>query len=75
MTQEPTRGSFAEGQSKQHVGRGALMGDYAAGQEETPRLGTVQSRGTFATGESKQPADPSAPRGDFARGQRTQPLD
>ena len=74
MTHEPIRGNFAEGQSKQRVKRGTLMGDYAAGQERAFRGGTVQPRGTFASGESKQPVDPSAPRGDFARGQRTLPL-
>jgi hypothetical protein len=75
MTKERYRGSFAEGQSKQRVKPGTLMGDFAAGQETEPRVGTVQPRGSYADGERKQPVDPAAPRGDFAEGERTQPRD
>jgi hypothetical protein len=64
-------GDFAEGQTKTHVKPGTLMGDFAAGQEQNPRLGTVQPRGDFAEGQEKSKVDPAAPRGDFARGQET----
>jgi hypothetical protein len=75
MTQERYRGSFAEGQSKQRVKLGTLMGDFAAGEETVPRVGTVQPRGSYASGMSKQPVDPATPRGDFAQGERTLPRD
>ena len=68
-------GSFAEGQSDRHVKRGILKGDFAAGQEKTPRVGTVQPVGDFAAGEEEQPTNPTTVRGDFARGQRELPLD
>jgi hypothetical protein len=64
-------GDFAEGEEKEHVKPGTLMGDYAAGQEETPRVGTVQPRGDFAAGQEKEPVEPTTPRGDFAAGERT----
>jgi len=67
-------GSYAEGQSKRHVKRGTLKGDFAAGQETTPRVGTVQPVGDFAEGEEEHPTDPTTLRGDFARGQREEPL-
>ncbi len=75
MTKESYRGSFADGNSKQRVKLGTLMGDFAAGQETEPRVGTVQPRGSYADGVRKQPVDPAAPLGDFAEGQRTQPRD
>lgn len=65
------RGDFAEGASTTHVAPGTLEGDFAAGQEATPRTGTVQPKGDFATGEEDVPADPAALPGDFARGQET----
>lgn len=65
------RGDFAEGTSKTHVAPGTLEGDFAAGQEATPRTGTVQPKGDFATGEEDEPVDPAALPGDFARGQET----
>jgi hypothetical protein len=68
-------GSYAEGQSERHVRRGTMKGDYAAGQEKKPRLGTVQPVGDFAEGEEEHPTDPTTLRGDFARGQREEPLD
>lgn len=68
-------GSYADGQSERHVRRGTMKGDYAAGQEKTPRLGTVQPSGDYAAGQEKRPTDPTALRGDFARGQREEPLD
>jgi hypothetical protein len=52
-----------------------MKGDYAAGQERKPRLGTVQPVGDFAEGEEEHPTDPTTLRGDFARGQREEPLD
>jgi hypothetical protein len=67
------RGDFAEGPTKTHVDVGTLMGDFGAGQEDTPRLGTVQPRGDFASGEEKEPVDPTALRGDFARGNEDKP--
>ena len=67
--------SYAEGQSERHVRRGTMKGDYAAGQERKPRLGTVQPVGDFAEGEEEHPTDPTTLRGDFARGQREEPLD
>jgi hypothetical protein len=67
------RGDFAEGTAKTHVTPGTLMGDFAAGQEHTPRTGTVQPKGDFATGEHHEPGDPAALRGDFARGQEKTP--
>lgn len=76
-TQEPTdpahRGDFAEGSSKTHVAPGTLEGDFAAGQEATPRTGTVQPKGDFATGQEGEPADPTALPGDFARGEEEPP--
>ncbi len=75
MTKERYRGSFADGNTKQHVKQGTLMGDFAAGQETVPRVGTVQPRGSYADGVRKQPVDPAAPRGDFAEGQRTKERD
>lgn len=75
--QEPVnpehRGDFAEGGTKTHVEVGTLMGDFAAGHEDTPRVGTVQPRGDFATGEEEKPVDPTALRGDFARGHEDKP--
>ncbi len=62
-------GDFAEGQTESHVKPGTLMGDFAAGQEKKPRVGTVQPRGDFAEGQEKEKVDPAAPRGDFAQGQ------
>ena len=62
-------GDFAEGQADTHVKPGTLKGDYAAGQEKEPRVGTVQPRGDFAEGQEKEPPDPTTPQGDFARGQ------
>ena len=64
-------GDFADGQTEVHVKPGTLMGDFAAGQEETPRVGTVQPKGDFAAGQEKEPPDPTSPRGDFAQGQET----
>ncbi|MFI5260003.1 MAG: hypothetical protein ACHQ01_10415 [Candidatus Limnocylindrales bacterium] len=75
MLNEKTIGSYAEGQSRHRVRRGTLRGGYAAGQEEKPRLGTIQPVGDFAAGMEKHPTDPTALRGDFARGQREKPLD
>jgi hypothetical protein len=75
MAKERYRGSFADGNTKQHVKQGTLMGDFAAGQETEPRVGTVQPRGSYADGVRKQPVDPAAPRGDFAEGERTEPRD
>ncbi len=75
MLHEEYVGSYAEGQSERHLKRGILKGDFAAGQEKTPRVGTVQPVGDFAGGEEKQPTDPTTMRGDFARGQRELPLD
>jgi hypothetical protein len=66
-------GDFAEGEGKNHVKPGTLQGDFAAGQEETPRVGTVQPRGDFAEGEEKESPDPTALRGDFAAGQEETP--
>jgi hypothetical protein len=66
-------GDFAEGEAKEHVKPGTLTGDFAAGQEETRRVGTVQPRGDFAAGQEKEPVEPTAPRGDFAAGERTLP--
>jgi hypothetical protein len=68
-------GDFAEGETRTHVERGALMGDFAAGQEAKPRTGTVQPRGDFAEGQEQRPLDPTAPRGDFARGHEPRPID
>jgi hypothetical protein len=62
------RGDFAEGTEKTHTAPGVLMGDFAAGQEDPPRAGTVQPKGDFATGQEEQPVDPTAKRGDYARG-------
>jgi hypothetical protein len=67
MTKERYRGSFADGNTKQRIKLGTLEGDFAAGQERVPRVGTVQPRGSFASGVSKEPVDPNTPRGDFAR--------
>lgn len=67
MTTERYRGSFADGNTKQRIKLGTLMGDFAAGQESVPRVGTVQPRGSYASGVSKEPVDPNTPRGDFAR--------
>jgi hypothetical protein len=75
MTKERYRGSYADGNSKQRVKLGTLMGDFAAGQETKPRVGTVQPRGSYADGVRKEPVDPNTPRGDFAEGERTQPPD
>jgi hypothetical protein len=75
MLNEEVIGSYAEGQSRRHVRRGTLRGDFAAGQEKKPRLGTIQPVGDFAVGQEKRPTDPTALRGDFARGQREKPLD
>jgi hypothetical protein len=73
-TNEPEhRGDYAEGQSDTHAKPGTLMGDFAAGTEETPRTGTVEPRGDFASGEEAAPGDPTALRGDFARGQEETP--
>jgi hypothetical protein len=68
-------GSYAEGQSRRHFRRGTMQGDYAAGQEKKPRVGTIQPVGDFAAGQEKRPTDPTALRGDFARGQREKPID
>ncbi|HEU4919226.1 MAG TPA: hypothetical protein VFT20_05755 [Candidatus Limnocylindrales bacterium] len=67
---DPTehRGDFAEGTAKTHAKPGVLTGDFAAGQEDSSRVGTVQPRGDFATGQGEKPVDPKAKRGDFARG-------
>lgn len=62
------RGDFAEGSARTHTRPGVLMGDFAAGQEDPPRAGTVQPRGDFATGQEERPVDPTAKRGDYARG-------
>jgi hypothetical protein len=62
------RGDFAEGTATTSTPPGVLMGDFAAGQENPPRTGTVQPRGDFATGQEEQPVDPTAKRGDFAKG-------
>jgi hypothetical protein len=67
------RGTFAEGESEKDVEPGTLMGDFAAGQEETTRTGTIQPKGDFAAGEEEAPEDPAALRGDFARGQEETP--
>ena len=75
MTTERYRGSFADGNTKQRIKLGTLMGDFAAGQESVPRVGTVQPRGSYASGLSKEPIDPTTPWGDFAEGQRTKPRD
>ena len=64
-------GDFAEGQTETHTKPGTLMGDYAAGQEKEPRLGTVQPKGDFGEGQEATQVDPAAPRGDFARGQES----
>jgi hypothetical protein len=74
MLHEEYIGSYAEGQSKRHVMPGTLKGDFAAGQEDSPRVGTVQPVGDFAAGEEEYPTDPTTLRGDFARGQREEPL-
>ena len=66
-------GDFAEGEAQTHVKRGTLMGDFAAGQEKIPRVGTVQPRGDFAAGQEKEPLDLDAPRGNFAEGQEQTP--
>jgi hypothetical protein len=71
-TKEP-RGDYAEGQTDTHVTPGTLDGDFAAGEEETPRPGVVQPRGDFASGEEAGKTDPTALRGDFARGQEEEP--
>jgi len=75
MLHEEYIGTYAEGQSERHVKRGTLKGDFAAGQEDTPRVGTIQPVGDFAAGEEEHPTDPTTLRGDFARGQREEPLD
>ncbi len=67
------RGDFAEGGTDTHVKPGTLRGDFAAGNEETPRTGTIQPVGDFATGEEATPTDPTALRGDFARGHEDTP--
>jgi hypothetical protein len=67
------RGDFAEGTAKTHTRPGVLMGDFAAGQEDPPRGGTVQPRGDFATGQEERPVDPKAKRGDYARGTGEEP--
>lgn len=64
-------GDFAEGEAEEHVEQGQLRGDFAAGQEEEPRLGKVQPRGTFAEGQAEEKPDPTAPRGNFAEGQES----
>jgi hypothetical protein len=61
------RGDFAEGIATTHAPSGALMGDFAAGQENPARSGTVQPRGDFASG-PEEPPDDSEHRGDFAEG-------
>ncbi len=66
-------GSFADGLSKRHVRRGTLRGDFAAGHEDRPRLGTIQPVGDFATGHEAHESDPTALRGDYARGRREKP--
>ena len=75
--QEPTdpahRGDFAEGSAKTNVAPSTLEGDFAAGQEATPRTGTVQPKGDFATGQEDEPADPTALPGDFDRGEEEPP--
>lgn len=63
-------GTFAEGHSAYHLKRGTLRGDYAAGEEKVPRLGTIQPVGDFGVGLEEHPADPTTPRGDYARGLR-----
>jgi hypothetical protein len=63
-------GDFAEGEETEHIAPGTIKGDFAAGQETTPLVGTVQPVGDFAAGEEEQPTDPTTLRGDFARGQR-----
>ena len=67
------RGTFAEGEAQDQVEPGTLAGDFAAGQEETARTGTVQPKGDFATGQEQAPADPTALPGDFAAGQEDTP--
>jgi hypothetical protein len=67
MTTKRYRGSFADGNAQQRVELGTLLGDFAAGQESVPRVGTVQPRGGYASGVSKEPVDPTTPQGDFAR--------
>ncbi len=75
MTQDKAehRGDFAESVASAHTEPGTLMGDFAAGQESTPRAGSVQPRGDFAAGEEQETPDPTALRGDFARGQEADP--
>ena len=48
---------------------GTLEGDFAAGQEEEPRTGTVQPIGDFASGEEAAPIDPTIAPADFAAGE------
>ncbi|HET9456743.1 MAG TPA: hypothetical protein VFO78_05345 [Candidatus Limnocylindrales bacterium] len=62
------RGDFAEGTATTHAKPGVLTGDFAAGQEDPSRVGTIEPRGDFATGQAEKPVDPKAKRGDFARG-------
>jgi hypothetical protein len=68
LSESEHRGDFAEGSAKTHAKPGVLMGDFAAGQEDPSRAGTVQPRGDFATGQEERPVDPTAKRGDYARG-------
>ncbi len=75
MLHETYIGSYAEGQSERHVMPGTLKGDFAAGQEDSPRVGTVQPVGDFAAGEEEHPTDSTTLRGDFARGQREETLE
>jgi hypothetical protein len=74
MMNEEYIGTYAEGQSERHARPGTLKGDFAAGQEDSPRVGTIQPVGDFAAGEEKRPTDPTTLRGDFASGQREKPL-
>ena len=70
MTHVETIGTFDIGTTRRTLRRGTLQGDFAAGQETTPRLGRVAVRADFASGQRREPADPTHFGGDFAAGQR-----
>ena len=70
MTHIETVGTFDAGPTRRMLRRGTLQGDFAAGQETTPRLGRVAVRADFASGQRREPADPTRFGGDFAAGQR-----
>ncbi len=70
MTHIETVGTFDAGPTRRMLRRGTLQGDFAAGQETTPRLGRVAVRADFASGQRREPADPTQFGGDFAAGQR-----